>query len=98
LKSRPSAALGVLNQEHHEKSYNGSHGNKDKLPRITKVEERTGHRPAGDEENGGDERAGMTRQVFSLFRYTIEMINECEWGSGVVAMLRYNHLSLLPPF
>jgi hypothetical protein len=30
LKSRTSAALGVLNQEHHQKGYNGGHGNKGK--------------------------------------------------------------------
>jgi hypothetical protein len=60
------------------------------------VEERAGHRPDCDEASSGGERQGMAREVFSLLRHTIKTIKECEWPSGGLAMLRNNHLSLLP--
>ena len=48
-----------------------------------------------DEAGGGGKRQGMAREVFSLLRHAIKTINECEWPTGGLAMLRDNHLSLL---
>ena len=67
-------ALSVLSQEHHQKGHNGGHGNKGKVPVITKVKERADHRPDCDKANGGAEREGMAREVFSLLRHTIKTI------------------------
>ena len=67
-------ALGVLSQEHHQKGHNGGHGNKGKVPVITKVKERACHCPDHDKAQGGGEREEMAREAFSLLRHTIKTI------------------------
>ena len=57
------AVLRVLNQEHHEKSYDGRAGVDDELPGVADTEKRARRSPDNDHSGGDDERPRMSRRA-----------------------------------
>src|SRR5262245_24165076 len=61
LQRRRVAVLRVLDQEHHQESYDGRAGVDDELPGVAVAEDRARHQPGDDREGGEHERARAAR-------------------------------------
>ena len=55
------AVLGVLNQEHHQKSDNGCSGINNELPRIGEMKDRSSHAPDQNDQKRNDKAPGLPR-------------------------------------
>src|SRR6185369_1101453 len=77
LDRRSVAVLRVLDEEDHQERDDGRAGVDDQLPGVRIVEQRPGHEPDDDDQEGEDERQGLARPLRHPVRCTLEEITHC---------------------
>jgi hypothetical protein len=66
--------LRILNEEHHQESDDGSAGVDNELPRVRKIEHRTGNGPDGDDEKSNNEGSGVSKHAGRFARKNMKGI------------------------